>query len=512
MTHAHTGCCGCHGLEMGRRSFLAAAGATSLGVTAAAATKAGRRETRVERVSPTVTKKELVVQPVLLHQQSVRREATSWRPWGGLHNADDVAREGARIEAELKKLRSQAEFPLKMLPLLGVTSKAQAEAIHATPADVHLIYAASGDGGALEALLAPDRHNLVFVRHKSGPVYLWYEIIHPRMLRKTVDEYGEPRLTNDDVIVDDVDALLWRLRGLYALKNSVGSRIVAIGGASGWGHGGQNAPQLAKDKWKLDIIDAPYDDLGKRIAALRDNAANMERYRDETAEYLRLPKTKLETKTDFVTGAFLLRDVFEQLMTEAGATAITVNECMSTIMPMACTTACLTLTLINDAGMLAFCESDFVVIPSGILLHHIASTPVFLQDPTYPHHGVITLAHCTAPRRMDGKRLEPARLMTHFESDYGAAPKVDMKVGQVVTVIDPDFAEARWLGFRGYIQDNPFMDICRSQVDVEIDGDCRELAQEMRGFHWMLAYGDHLKETGYALGKLGIDWRDLSVA
>ncbi|MCK7524027.1 MAG: hypothetical protein MZV64_43570 [Ignavibacteriales bacterium] len=28
---------------------------------------------------------------------------------------------------------------------------------------------------------------------------------------------------------------------------------------------------------------------------------------------------------------------------------------------------------------------------------------MFLNDPTYPHDGIITLAHCTAPRKMDGR-------------------------------------------------------------------------------------------------------------
>ncbi len=41
---------------------------------------------------------------------------------------------------------------------------------------------------------------------------------------------------------------------------------------------------------------------------------------------------------------------------------------------------------------------------------------------------------------MDGKKLEPARILTHFESDYGAAPKVEMLIGQIVTNIMPDFA------------------------------------------------------------------------
>ena len=73
------------------------------------------------------------------------------------------------------------------------------------------------------------------------------------------------------------------------------------------------------------------------------------------------------------------------------------------------------------------------LLSAGILLAGISGLPVFLNDPTYPHDGVITLAHCTAPRKLDGKSAEPALIMTHFESDYGAAPKVEMKIGQKVT-------------------------------------------------------------------------------
>lgn len=510
MSHVHTGCCGCHALGIGRRGFFAALGGTALGTALAAHAGEADAGTAERRPRPLVSRRPLVVQPVLLYHLSEPREATSWRPWGGLGSRADVAAEGGRINAELEALRGKAEYPLTVLPLLGVTNAEEASRIRSIDCDVVVTFAASGGGDALETILASGRHNLVFVRHRSGPAYLWYEILHPRLLRKTVDEYGEPNLTTDDIVVDEMGDVLVRLRALYALKNTVGSRIVAIGGASGWGKGGQAAPAVARDQWKLDIVDVSYDELGKRIAAMQGDAAGMARYAREAADYLNLPATLLETRGDFVTGAFLLDDLFRQLMDEACATAITVNECMTTIIPMARTTACLTLTLINDDGMLAFCESDFVVIPSGILLHHIASLPVFLQDPTYPHHGVVTLAHCTAPRRMDGVHLEPARIQTHFESDYGAAPKVDMRVGQVVTVLDPDFASNRWLGFRGHIQDNPEMAICRSQIDVGIDGDCGKLAEEMRGFHWMLAYGDHLAETGYALKKQGVGWYNLS--
>ena len=509
--HHHSGCCGCYTKQgMGRRSFLATMGGTALG--AAALATASRRAARAatEPFELTLKKKELVVQPALTYNIHTPREATSWRPWGGLHTESDVTEEVARIESELKKLAADAEFPISFKPVARVTSKEQAGKLRDGDADLMLIYGASGGGDVLETLISPDRYNLVFVRHKSGPVYLWYEIVHPRLLRKTVDVYGQPGLEPCDVVVDECPALLWRMRALYGLKNTVGSKMITIGGPSGWGAGGQQAPQIAKDLWKMDLITVPYEDLGPRIVAARADAERVKRCEAKAEEYLKIPGTELKTDKGFVDRAFVLTDVFEELMTEMDAQAMTVNHCMGTIMPLSETTACLPLSLINDSGAMAFCESDFAAIPSGVLLHHISSKPVFLQDPTYPHDGIVTIAHCTAPRKMDGVNLEPAQILTHFESDYGAAPKVDMRVGQEITMIDPDFADKRWIGFRGEVIDNPFLDICRSQSDVTIEGDWRKFTQEMVGFHWMMSYGDYLKETGYALRKLGVGWYNLS--
>jgi hypothetical protein len=191
---------------------------------------------------------------------------------------------------------------------------------------------------------------------------------------------------------------------------------------------------------------------------------------------------------------------------EADCRAITINGCMGTIMPIAETTACLTLSLLNDAGYMAFCESDFVVIPAGLLLASISGRPVFLNDPTYPHDGIITLAHCTAPRRMDGDKLDPARIMTHFESDYGAAPKVEMPIGQTVTNIIPDFKAERWTGLPAEVAACPFLPICRSQIDVRFACSDQVLARHMPGFHWITGYGHYLREVGHALKRIPIGW------
>lgn len=496
-----------------RRQFVrglglaAASGLVLRGLPSAAAPPAPLSGSRVP-----LQRKPLRVQPVLTYETPQRREATSWRNWGGIHTDEAAQQEQARISRELQRMAARAEFPLHLLPVQAVKTAEAAAQVARADSDVMLIYGAGGWLNILEALVRPDRFNLMFLRHDPGPAYLWYEIVHSRFLRKTVDEFGQPGMDVHDLVVDRYDELLWRLRALYGLRNTYRKKVVCIGGPGGWGEGGRQAPRLAREVWKLELIDCSYPDLEARLKSSFRDAARMSACERAARTYLSGAGVKLETDPAFVSRAFVLKEVFLDLMAEHETDALTVHHCMGPIMGIAQTTACLTLTLLNDEGYLLFCESDFVVIPAGILLHYLSGKPVFLHNPTTPHDGLLTLAHCTAPRRMDGKRLEPARILTHFESDYGAAPKVEMKRGQTTTHLGPDFNARRWLGFRGTILANPFFEICRTQIDVRIQGDWRKLLEEMRGFHWMLCYGDFLRESGYALRKAGLQFLDLSAS
>jgi len=453
----------------------------------------------------------LRVKPTLVYHLSKRREAWSWRPWGGLHNQNDVDTEATKIEKELNNLKTMADFPMEVLPLARVNSSTKAVSVKDSDCDVILVYAAGGSQGWLETLAASEKPKVMFLRHESGPVYLWYEIVHPRFLRKNTDEFRQQGIDVWDIVVDDYEEILWRLRALYGLKNAISTRIVAIGDAGGWGQVGHKfGPKTAREIWKLDIRPVEYKELEPMIKKLRADKEAVEQANRQTDEYLAQRGVSLHTDKKFVVNAFLLTKVFKELMKREDAPAITVHHCMGTIIPMAQTTACLPLTLINDEGYMAFCESDFVVIPSGILLHYICGKPVFLQNPNFPHNGNTTHAHCTAPRRMNGKDYEPVQIHTHYESDYGAAPKVQMRKGQIITVLAPSFSSEKWIGYRAKIIDHPFYDICRSQIDIEIDGDWRKLLEDKQGFHCMICYGDYLREVGYALKKIGIEWQNIS--
>jgi len=498
--------CDSQGKGLNRREFIAATGmASTAGLTLPALVASTFADsTKMDRQQPVFRR--LKVQPVFNCEIYQRKPATSWRWTGAIQNEQELHDEERRIRRDLEQMAASANFPLEVLPLVTVRDLEQAAAVPKKDYDVLIMYAARRNPKLLETLASPDRWNLMFVRHRSGPLYYMYVGAHAHFLRKTRDEFGQVGMDVHDIVVDDHAELLWRLRAFYGLKNILRKRIVAIGGAGAWGVGGRGAPERAEQTWKLDIVPVSYPELGERIKKARQKKALVNSCRNKADEYLRARKVVLETSKDSIYRAFILCEVFRDLLDEARTDAFTIKQCMSTIMPLAQTTACLPLTLLNDEGYMAFCESDFVVIPSGILLRYISGKPVFLCNPSLPHDGMLTLSHCTAPRRMDGIHLEPARILTHYESDYGAAPKVEMRKGQGVTMLNPDFGGRRWLGVAGEILETPFYEMCRTHLDVAVRGNVEQLLQEIRGFHWMVAYGDSLREVGYAVKKAGLDW------
>ncbi len=54
-------------------------------------------------------------------------------------------------------------------------------------------------------------------------------------------------------MIDSQEEILWRLRALCGLKNTIGSVIVTIGGASAWSQPTDVILDLVKEKYKLNI-------------------------------------------------------------------------------------------------------------------------------------------------------------------------------------------------------------------------------------------------------------------
>lgn len=506
-------CCDC---RLNRRDFngLTAAGlASGLLAEASAQGSSPSAGSHWDPAQPLkVLGRKLKVQPVLMSVVQEHRDETSYRNWGSVHTEPAAVQEAERIRKELGQLATRAGFPLEFLPLVRVSTVDEARRMQQGEHDTILLFPASGSADLLTACFAsqPDRDTVLFVRHRSGPLYYWYEALSTRFLKQgTPQETARNRADNHgpvtihDVVIDDHDELLWRLRALSALKNFVGQRIVALGGPMG--KYDPEAPRVARERYHLQIIDVGYEAFASRMAALQADKQRVAQAEAWTATYLSLPGTTLVTQRHFVASAFLLYGLFKDLLREHDATAFTIQSCMTRALPISKTTPCMPLSWLNDEGLIGLCESDFVVIPAAILLRHITGKPVFLHNSTFPHKGMVTCAHCSAPRRMDGKVHLPTKILTHCESDYGAAPKVEMPIDQELTFIDPEYSRARWLTFRGAVKANPFYDVCRTQQDVAIAGDWKQLQGEARDSHWVAAFGDYLNAVEYASRKIGMD-------
>lgn len=516
--HTHYCSCSNHSgmtvADMSRRDFLGTlAGTAALGSlvqTKASQARAVSRKPLSSRIAlPCGTA--LHVKPVLTYQIEKRRAKQSWRSYGGLQTQADVNKEAGRIESELKKLASEAEFPIKVLPLALVDSDEKTDKLIRTDCDVLLVYA--GGGWQVYKLAASGIPNIMFLRHKSGYHYLWYEIAHWRLLRRNGDTLEEPNMDVDDIVVDDYDEVLWRLRALYGLKNARGTKMLAIGGLTAYSKPGQKlGPIHAKNVWGYDFKIVSETEFAGRLSKARFDKNIIRQIERQTDELLALPNVTLQTDRKFVVNSFLALQVCKELMNESGATNFGFAHCMNrSVIEMLDTPPCLVLSLANDEGYTAYCHTDLTHTVPGVLLRWIAGKPTFVCNSHFPHNGIFTVAHCAAPRKMNGKDYEPTRIMTHFESDYGAATKVEYTKGQIVTVIIPNLHCTKWQGFRGKVLDSPSNPACRSQIDIAIDGDYRKLLTDMQGFHVQLCYGDYLREIGYALKKVGkINWQNFS--
>ena len=261
-----------------RRGFLGGMGGAAFGGMALTYLSISELMAADAALPAAPPRKPLVVKPVLCYDTPTRRTQSSWRNWGGIQTQQDADAEAARIRGELDKLRSAADFPIKVLPLsIGRTAAELASAKEEiATADVVVLYAAGGWAFDFVAKTAKDV--IFFCRHKSGPVYLWYEIVSPRYLRQHTDALKVQGHDDRDVVIDSQEELLWRFRSLCGLKNTLGSRVIAIGGPGGWAT--PSAPKLAKDIWKLDIQTVSYKELGELIKAARA---------DQSAVKLRTP-------------------------------------------------------------------------------------------------------------------------------------------------------------------------------------------------------------------------------
>lgn len=156
------------------------------------------------------------------------------------------------------------------------------------------------------------------------------------------------------------------------------------------------------------------------------------------------------------------------------------------------TTACLGLAYFNSLGIVSACEGDIPSLISMYLVNELFNKPSFMANPSRIDiiNKKMIFAHCTLPLNM----TKSYKLDTHYESNIGVAIKGDMKE-DVITIFKLSRNLKDYFVTSGKIIKNlNETNLCRTQIEVEVDNNIEYFLNRPYGNHHIIFYGNYVKE------------------
>lgn len=164
------------------------------------------------------------------------------------------------------------------------------------------------------------------------------------------------------------------------------------------------------------------------------------------------------------------------------------------------TTSCLSLSLLNKEGIVATCEGDIPTMISMHLLNKITNQVGFQANPSRIdiENKKMILAHCTLPLNM----VEKYYLDTHFESGIGVAIKGYLKEEKVTIFKLSRNLKDYFVTTGRIIRNLEESNLCRTQIEVEIDKNIEYFLNRPYGNHHIVIYGNYEQEIKDYMNKI----------
>lgn len=201
--------------------------------------------------------------------------------------------------------------------------------------------------------------------------------------------------------------------------------------------------------------------------------------------------------------------VFKDLIEQYDANAFTVN-CLWSIVHNSCkTTSCYSLSKLNDAGIVSACEADVTTLLNMMIVSLASESPAFMLNPyLFPEDNKLFVSHCTSPRKHSyvSDEMDDFNIYSYYEiPELPCGLQIIKKPGPVtVTGISHDKMD-KMIAIRGNIVRNTTFSTCRTQLELDVPGDIREIVKNYQGRHWALVYGDQTRKIQLADQMLVID-------
>lgn len=419
--------------------------------------------------------------------------------WGLAGKEGGLEREYEEIEEEIKGLEKEG-FSLSGGDMIEKPEEVQDLAKKYGCVDVLVVYGVSGSGReALKHLMSYNVPIILFTKIKEDQMYghalyqQWYQ-----------KDALEP-FTEVDLVVNDYETLIGKLRAHRANKILEESKVLCIGEPNDFFKGGL-AARTAVKKFRPAIDFLSFESFKKELEKTNLDDEKVVEIRDEFLK--NAENVSGEARGEKGLRSARMYKTLKKLIEEGDYDAVTIN-CLSGVLNLVETTPCLAFSKLRDEGMPAVCEADIPQLVTTILMKNIADKPTFINDPVIlPNEDKLIVAHCTAPTKMAGYDREPEEYdaLLHHETKLGVAPSVRLKEGQEVTIAGTSHDFDEMIAFKGKITRNTDYHICITQAEVEVT-DGRFLFDNFMGFHWVLVYGDWMEELKKACDLLEIKMR-----
>lgn len=281
---------------------------------------------------------------------------------------------------------------------------------------------------------------------------------------------------------DDPHQILMRYYYLRDLKEKMAEDFLGvIGEPSDWLIASKCDYHLIKNKFNLNVIDIPYEELINHIDEQKIDEKLLQRFapfcqdQNELIMALKVYQTLLNLVDKYHLKGLTIR-CFDLLKAKS-------------------VTSCLALGLLNEKGIVASCEGDVPSLITMYLIKKILNLPSFQANPSLISQNKIVFAHCSTPLNM----CSSYQLVTHFESNKSIAIKGEMFLGSYTIVkYNNDFTKLFVKEvYQGHNLNLPHL--CRTQIALEGDNLKLDLLNSEVANHMVLVKGHYQKEIVEAL-------------
>jgi len=156
-------------------------------------------------------------------------------------------------------------------------------------------------------------------------------------------------------------------------------------------------------------------------------------------------------------------------------------------------TGCIGMSMCNDLGLVAGCEADLDAALTMMIVSFLTDEPCWMANVVRVDEdaNTVTLAHCTIATKMLAD-VKKSVLRSHFESGKCVGIQGPLAEAEVTLTRLGGKGLTKMLVATGQIFRSDMRDpgLCRTQVEIRLNGNVEEFVENSLGNHQVLAYGN----------------------